>query len=81
MRPSDWSHFNSPADVTQVWGEARPGAFPLAFRAAAATLARGVARGGAGAASVPWHVWRAKILPFVPAHWFERACGCVEINQ
>ena len=24
---------------------------------------------------VPWHVWRAKILPFVPAHWFERARG------
>ena len=24
---------------------------------------------------MPWHVWRAKILPFVPAHWFERARG------
>ena len=66
----------APALAGPVWGEARPGAFPPAFRAAAATLARGVARGGGGgAASVPWHVWRAKILPFVPAHWFERARG------
>ena len=71
----------APALAGPVWGEARPGAFPPAFRAAAATLARGVARGGGGAASVPWHVWRAKILPFVPAHWFERARGCVDINQ
>ena len=65
----------APALAGPVWGEARPGAFPPAFRAAAATLARGVAQGGGGAASVPWHVWRAKILPFVPAHWFERARG------
>ena len=65
----------APALAGPVWGEARPGAFPPAFRAAAATLARGVARGGGGATSVPWHVWRAKILPFVPAHWFERARG------
>ena len=41
MRPSNWSHSNSPDDVTQVWGEARPGVFPPAFRAAAATLDTG----------------------------------------
>ena len=39
----------APALAGPVWGEARPGALPPAFRAAAATLARGVARGGGGA--------------------------------
>ena len=48
---------------------------PPSFRAAAATLARGVARGRRRRYECAVAVWRAKILPFVPAHWFERARG------
>ena len=81
--PGGSASARAPALAGPIWGEARPGAFPPAFRAAVAALARGVEQGGTAAATVPWHVWRAKVLPFVPAHWSARgggagACACAK---